>query len=100
VFSTQASRGKAKQAERLGEVTLCVLEEQMPFAYLTVYGTVRVDTEGAVDTLMRVASAMTGSEVPDSARPAFEARAKEEGRVALRVTPTGFFSTRTMGPKK
>ncbi|MEX1194337.1 MAG: pyridoxamine 5'-phosphate oxidase family protein [Dehalococcoidia bacterium] len=99
VFSTQATRGKAKQAERLGEVTLCVLEEQLPFAYLTVYGTVRVDHEGAVDTMMRAAGAMTGSEIPEAARPGFEQRAKEENRVALRVTPTGFFSTRTVAPK-
>jgi PPOX class probable F420-dependent enzyme len=99
VFSTQATRGKAKQAERLGEVTLCVLAEQQPFAYLTVYGTVRVEHEGAVDVLMRVAGAMTGNPIPEATRPAFEQRAKDEDRVALRVTPTGFFSTRTMGTK-
>ncbi len=93
VISTQAARGKAKQAGRLGEVTLCVLEEKMPFAYLTVYGTVRVEEECAVDALMRAAGAMTGTPIPEAARPGFEERAKAEGRVALRVTPTGFFNT-------
>lgn len=99
VISTQAARGKAKQAGRLGEVTLCVLEEKPPFAYLTVYGKVRVEKEGAADVMMRVGKAMTGNEIPETARLAMEERARVEDRVALRVTPTGFFNTETMGPR-
>jgi PPOX class probable F420-dependent enzyme len=98
-FSTMASRAKGKAFLRNPEVTLCVLEEKQPFAYLTVYGTARVDTEGAAEGMMRVGAAMTGGLVSEAARPAIEQRAKDEGRVLIRVTPESFFSTRMTGPR-
>jgi PPOX class probable F420-dependent enzyme len=94
LISTMASRGKAKQARRTGEVTLCVLGEQFPFPYLTVYGTCRVEDDGAVDVMMRIGEKMTGNRVPEAARPGVEERARKEVRVVLRVTPTRFFTTR------
>jgi len=98
-ISTTASRAKARAVRRDPEITVCVLGEQMPFPYLTVYGRGSVTEEGAVEAMMSAGEAMTGKPVPEAARPAIEQRAKDEGRVLLRVTPESFFSTRTVGPK-
>ena len=90
IISTTRSRAKAKRIRRNSMVSVCVLGEAMPFPYLTVYGRGRIEDEGAVDAMMRIGGAMRGEPVPEAARPAVEQRAKEEGRVVLRVTPEGF----------
>ena len=96
VISTTGSRVKAKAVQRNPEVSVCVLEEKMPFAYLTVFGHARIEEEGAVDVMMRVGEAMTGNPVPEAARLALEQRAKDEGRVVIRVKPAQFVSTRPL----
>ena len=90
IISTTRSRAKAKQIRRDPMVSVCVLGEAMPFPYLTVYGRGSIEEDGAVDAMMRIGGAMRGEPVPEAARPAVEQRAKEEGRVVLRVTPEGF----------
>ena len=97
VISTTASRGKAKAVARDPEVSVCVLEEQMPFSYLTVFGRARIEEDGAADVMRRIGEVMTGNAVPDAALPALEERAKNEGRVVLRVTPERLVSTRALG---
>lgn len=99
VVSTTASRGKAKAVARNPQVSVCVLDEKQPFAYLTVFGEARIETEGAVDAMMRMGETMTGNPIAEAARPVLEKRAQDEGRVALRIKPLKFVSTRTMGPK-
>ena len=90
IISTTASRAKATAIHRNPEVSVCVLGEQAPFPYLTVYGRGRIEETNVVETMMRVGARMTGSPIPDSARPAIEKRAADEGRVVLRITPEGF----------
>jgi len=90
VISTTASRAKAKAVRRRPQVTLCVLGEAPPFPYLTVYGRGRIEEDGAVDAMMRIGEKMSGRPVPESARPAVEERARQEGRVVLRVTPESY----------
>jgi PPOX class probable F420-dependent enzyme len=90
IISTTASRAKAKAIGRHPDVAVCVLGEAMPFPYPTVYGRGRIEGAGIVETMMKVGERMTGNPIPDSARPAIEKRAQDEGRVVLRVTPTGF----------
>jgi PPOX class probable F420-dependent enzyme len=90
LISTTRSRAKAKAVGRSPEVSVCVLGEQMPFPYLNVYGTGRIEEDGVVEVMMRVGERMSGQPVPESARPMVEKRATDEGRVVLRVTPTGF----------
>jgi PPOX class probable F420-dependent enzyme len=92
LISTTRTRAKAMVIAHNPEVSVCVLGEQMPFPYLTVYGRGRIDEEGAVDAMMRIGERMTGNPVPESAREAVEQRAREEQRVVLRVTPVGFSS--------
>ncbi len=91
LISTTATRAKAGAVRRAGRVSVCVLGEQMPFPYLTVYGRGRIETEDPVEVMMAVGGAMAGSPLPESARPAVEERAKAERRVVLRVTPESFF---------
>jgi PPOX class probable F420-dependent enzyme len=96
VISTMDSRVKAKAVRRNPEVSVCVLDEKMPFAYLTVYGHARVEEEGAVDVMMGVGEAMTGNPVSEAARPSLEKRAKDEGRVVIRVKPAQVVATRPL----
>jgi PPOX class probable F420-dependent enzyme len=87
LMSTTASRLKAKAVRRNPDVSLCVIGEQPPFPYLLIYGKGTIDEEGAVDTMQQVGARMTGNPIPESARPALEERARNEGRVVLRVRP-------------
>jgi len=90
LISTTRTRAKGKVIARNPEVSVCVLGEQMPFPYLTIYGTGRIEDQGAAALMMRVGEAMSGNPVPESARPAVEERAQTEQRVVLRVTPERF----------
>jgi len=91
LVSTTADRAKTKAVRRDSRVTVCVIGEQLPFPYLTVYGHGRIEEDGAVDVMMTVGGRMAGSALPESARPAMEERARNEGRVVLRVTPESYF---------
>ena len=88
LVSTQANRAKGRVLARNPEVSVCVLTENEPMPrYLTVYGHASIETEGAVELMMRVGEKMTGAPIPESARPTLEERAKREQRVVLRITP-------------
>jgi PPOX class probable F420-dependent enzyme len=91
LISTTATRAKTPAVRRAGRVSVCVLGEQQPFPYLTVSGKGRIEEKGAVDVMMAVGGRMTGGPLPESTRPALEQRAKDEGRVVLRVTPESYF---------
>ncbi len=96
VISTTDSRVKAKAVQRNPEVSVCVLDEKMPFAYLTVYGHARIEEEGAADVMRRIGEAMSGNPIHEAALPALEKRAKDERRVVIRVKPAQFVSTRPL----
>lgn len=93
LISTTASRAKAKLIRKNPEVSVCVLGEQQPFPYLTVFGTGRIEQEGAVEVMARVGESISGRPLPPEGRAALEERARAEGRVVLRVTPVSFVST-------
>ena len=94
LISTMRGRAKAKAAVRGGKVSLCVLDERWPFAYLQVYCDARIDTEPGlvVDVMMAVGGRMSGQPLPDAARPVVEAMAEEEGRVVIRCRPYSTFA--------
>jgi PPOX class probable F420-dependent enzyme len=94
LVSTMRARAKAKAIQRRGEVSLCVLDERWPFAYLQVYCRARVDEDPklVVDVMMAVGGRMSGTPLPDAARPAVEAMAKGEDRVVLRCRPYATFA--------
>jgi len=95
LISTMAGRAKAKAVQRLGEVSICVLDEQWPLTYLVIYGKARVeqDLKQTGTVMMKVGEIMSGNPIPESARPVVEEMAKREDRVVLRVSPEFTFYT-------
>src|SRR6476661_1819961 len=61
--ATMADRAKAKAVARDGKVSLCVLDETWPFAYLQVYcdAVIEDDDETLIDVMMAVPNACRAS---------------------------------------
>ena len=95
LVATMADRAKAKAVARNGKVSLCVLDETWPFAYLQVYcdAVIDDDEETLIDVMMAVAERMSGEPVPAELRPAVKAVAEQEGRVLVRCRPYATFVT-------
>lgn len=94
LISTMGGRAKRKAVVRSGKVSLCILDERWPFAYLQVYCDAKVDTDAdlVVDVMMAVAGRMSGVPLPKEARPAVVAMAKAEDRVVVRCRPYSTFA--------
>jgi hypothetical protein len=94
LVSTMAPRGKARVVRRDGKVSLCVLDERWPFAYLQVYADAVIDNERelVVDVMMAVGERMSGQPLGAQARPLVEAKAEEEDRVVIRCRPYATFA--------
>lgn len=94
LVSTMRGRAKAKAVEREGKISLCILDERWPFAYLQVYCDAVVDREFELttDVMMAVAGRMSGTALPEKARPAVEAMAQKEERVVIRCRPYETFA--------
>ena len=93
--STMAERAKAKAVARNGKVSLCVLDETWPFAYLQVYcdAVIDDDEDMLVDVMMGVAERMSGQPLGEDARPFVKQMADDEGRVLVRCRPYATFVT-------
>ena len=93
--ATMAGRAKAKAVARDGKVSLCVLDETWPFAYLQVYcdAVIEDDDETLIDVMMAVAERMSGEPLAPELRPAIKAVAEEENRVLVRCRPYATFVT-------
>jgi hypothetical protein len=94
LISTMRGRAKAKAAARNGKVSLCILDERWPFAYLQVYCDARVDADPGlvVEVMLGVGWRMSGQALPEDARPVVETMAKEEDRVVVRCRPYSTFA--------
>ena len=94
LVSTMRGRAKAQAVARIGKVSLCILDERWPFAYLQVYCDARVDEDPKliVDTMMAVGGRMSGTALPEEAWPAVAEMAKSEDRVVLRCQPYSTFA--------
>ena len=94
LISTTAGRAKARAVLRDPKISLCVLDERWPFAYLQVYAdaVIERDRKLAVDVLMAVAGRMSGETPSDETRPSFESMADQEDRVVLRCRPYETFA--------
>ncbi|MEZ5594779.1 MAG: pyridoxamine 5'-phosphate oxidase family protein [Pseudomonadales bacterium] len=93
--STMAGRAKAGAVARNGKVSLCVLDEMWPFAYLQVYcdAVVERDPELTIDVMMGVAWRMSGQPLPAEARPMVQAMMLKEERLLLRCRPYATFAS-------
>jgi hypothetical protein len=91
--STMAARGKARAVLRDGKVSLCVLDERWPFAYVQVYADAAVERDSGVvvDVMMAVGGRMSGEPLGEEARPVVEAMAAEEDRVVICCRPYATF---------
>ena len=94
LISTMRGRSKTKAVARTGKVSLCILDERWPFAYLQVYcnATVDADPTLVVDVMMAVAGRMSGQSLPEEARPAVQEMAKDENRIVIRCRPYSTFA--------
>lgn len=94
LVSTMAGRGKERVIARDGKMSLCVLDERWPFAYLQVYAdaVIERDRDLTVDVMMAVAGRMSGQPLPEEARPTVEAMAESENRVVVRCRPYETFA--------
>jgi Pyridoxamine 5'-phosphate oxidase len=95
LVATMGERAKAKAVARNGKVSLCVLDETWPFAYLQVYCEADIDPDGEtlVDVMMAVAERMSGETLGAELRPMVKALGEEEGRVLVRCRPYATFVT-------
>jgi hypothetical protein len=93
--ATMADRAKAKAVARDGKVSLCILDERWPFAYLQVYCDAVIDDDGEtlVDVMMAVAERMSGEPLGPELRPIVKAMGEEEGRVLVHCRPYATFVT-------
>lgn len=94
LVSTMRDRAKAKAVDRGPKVSLCILDERRPFAYLQVYCDAQVDDDPKLvtDVMLAVGGRMSGTPLPEAARPTVEAMAKTEDRVVLRCLPYSTFA--------
>jgi hypothetical protein len=95
LVATMGDRAKAKAVARNGKISLCVLDETWPFAYLQVYADAVIDDdpETLVDVMMAVAERMSGEPLDPEVRPMVKAMGEEEGRVLVRCRPYATFVT-------
>jgi hypothetical protein len=89
LIATMAARAKAKAVKRLGEASICVLDEKWPLTYLQLYGPARLDSnfDLLIDTMIKVGEIMSGNPIPKEARPFVEEMARRENRVLIRLSP-------------
>ena len=102
LVSTMADRSKVLAVARDPKVSLCVLDERWPFAYLQVYADAMVDNdpELVVDVMMAVGERMSGEPLGDDARPFVEDMAERERRVVMRCRPYATFALPPPPPQR
>lgn len=99
LISTMRARAKARAVQRNPKVSLCVLDENWPPTYITLFcsasieATVDDDLEAVVDLSMRIGAVMAGRELDDSLREHAAARVIKEDRVKIRLKPYASFMT-------
>jgi hypothetical protein len=95
LVSTMVDRAKAKAVTRNGKISLCILDETWPFAYLQVYCDAVIDDDGEalVDVMMAVAERMSGEPLDPELRPMVKTMGEDEGRVLVRCRPYATFVT-------
>ena len=86
LVSITEDRAKTRALRRDPAISVCVLGEEMPFPYVTLFGTARIDAHEAFEVMARVVVTM-GRPLDTEQRQALKERAEREHRVVLRVTP-------------
>jgi hypothetical protein len=94
LVSTMAGRAKERVIATDGKVSMCVLDERWPFAYVQVYADAVIERDPHVvtDVMMAVGGRMSGEPLGEETRPFVEAMAAEERRVVIRCKPYSTFA--------
>lgn len=87
VISITTDRHKYRAISRDPQVSVCVLHEEFPYSYITVYGRGRIEEDGAADAMAAVSERIFGRPLTDEERRGIDVRVVDEHRVVLRVTP-------------
>ena len=87
VVSITTDRHKYRAISRDPSVSACVLHEEFPFSYVTVYGRGRIETDGAYAAMAGVTEMMLGRALEREEQQRIEQRVVDEHRVVLRITP-------------
>ena len=95
LVATMAERAKAKAVARNGKVSLCVLDETWPFAYLQVYCDAVIERRRGNPDRRDDGGGGThvGRASTSRATPRVKAVAEQEGRVLVRCRPYATFVT-------
>lgn len=64
-ISTESKRAKARDVERSGWASLCVVGHARPFPSVTVEGSARIVRSGIADATSRIFAKMTGGDPPE-----------------------------------
>ncbi len=89
LISITEDRAKTRALRRDPAISVCVLGEELPYPYVTLFGTARIEVgdEAAFEVMARVLESI-GRAPDDEGRAALRERAQRERRVVLRVTPS------------
>ena len=86
LVSTLADRAKARDVERTGWASLCVVGDEAPFPSATVAGPAEIVTVGTGDLTALVMQRITGADAPPE--PQTDDALAAVGRVVLRIDVT------------
>jgi PPOX class probable F420-dependent enzyme len=86
LISITEDRDKTRALRQDPRISVCVLGEEMPFPYVTLFGTATIEQQTAFEVMAQVVEAIRGP-LDDEARRALRNRAELEKRVVLRVAP-------------
>ena len=86
-------RSKPKAVQRKGKMSLCVLDENWPPTYITVYGDAVVEENGGDDLLIAIRELMAEQSMPEDEREKLLKLAVEEKRCVIRFKPESTFET-------
>jgi len=93
LVSSMLGRAKPKAVARDGRVSLCVLDENWPPTYITVYGKATVEEEGGDELLIKICELMAEQPMPEDERVKLRKLAAEEQRCVIRIKPYATFET-------
>lgn len=99
LITTMRTRAKARAVQRNPRVSLCILDENWPPTYLTVFcnaaidATVDGDLDAVTEVALRIGAVMASRPLAESARADAAALVLKEDRVVLRLTPYATFMT-------
>ncbi|MAI49911.1 MAG: pyridoxamine 5'-phosphate oxidase [Rhodospirillaceae bacterium] len=93
LVSSMLARSKPKAVARDGRVSLCLLDENWPPSYITVYGNAVVEKKGGDDLLIAIYKLMAEQPMPEDERKKLRKLALEEGRCVIRIKPDSTFET-------